>query len=88
MMADVKPPFTAWAIIKFDPTINEKRIVDIYLDPDDANRDAAMFGPAFVEVEPFLIHQAQQYGHDHEPAYEETADDFDTPIHVSGEVTQ
>ena len=85
-MSDVKPePLTCWAITKHDPAIGEKRIIDIYLNPEDATVDAGAFGPGFVEVEPFTVWTAPQYT-DREPAYEETAADFDTPIHVSGEV--
>lgn len=87
-MPDVKPPpVTCWAIIRYDPNIGEKRIIDIYLNPEDAQTDATAFGPGFVEVEPFLIHAAPQYS-DAEPAFEETDADFDIPIHVTGEVTQ
>lgn len=82
---DVKPPITAWAITRFDPDIGEKRVVDIYLNAEDATIDAQAFGPAFVEIEPWLIHQAPQYA-SREPAWEAKAGDFDTPIHVGGEV--
>lgn len=85
-MTDVKqPPATFWAIMRYDPKIEERRIIDIYENPEDATIDAGAFGPGFVEVEPFLIHRSPQYA-DKEPAYEETSADFDTPIHVSGEV--
>jgi hypothetical protein len=85
-MSDVKhAPDTFWAITRFDPKIGEKRIIDIYANPEDAQVDATMLGSSFVEVEPFLIHNAPQYV-DNEPAIEENAADFDTPIHVTGEV--
>lgn len=84
-MTDVKPPLTCWAITRFDPGIGEKRVIDIYLNPEDAQVDAGAFGPRFVEVEPWLIHATAQYT-SKEPAWEVDSDDFDTPIHVPGEV--
>lgn len=76
-----------WAIFQYDKGLREDRLVAVYTNAPDANLDALAMSNDTQQpsVQPFEIHTAPQYT-SVEPAVEESAVDFDTPIHVSGEV--
>lgn len=79
---ELPAPTTAWAITKFDPDIQEKRVVGIYSNATDANIDAIALqtGTNWVEVEPWLIHNAPQWSSANEPAWETKDGDFDVVV--------
>jgi hypothetical protein len=80
-------PTMCWALFVYDAAIKEKRLVAVYSDGADANIDALALTNATQQptVELFEIQNSPQFT-SVEPALEESAADFDTPIHVSGEV--
>lgn len=75
----------AWMLTKHDRKLDEKRILGIYLRPQDAIADADAYQPDFVSVDPIVIFDGPQFG-SVGSALEADSSDFDTPIHVTGEV--
>lgn len=80
-------PMPAWGLMQHDPKLGESRLVGVYLHAKDANIDALALqnGDNWVTVEPFEVQTGTLYTST-EPATEESSADFDTPIHVDGEV--
>jgi hypothetical protein len=78
----------AWAILVFDDRIKEKRLAGVYLHAEHANIDAVAMQTdgRWVAVEPYELLDAPVIASTDAPR-ETSAEDFDTPIHVPGEVT-
>ena len=79
----------AWAILVFDDRIKEKRLAGVYVNAEHANQDAiAMQADGrWVAVEPYELLDRPIVASTDVPR-ETSAEDFDTPIHVDGEVTR
>lgn len=73
----------AWALLQYDPTLKENRLVGVYLDPVLANADALLMQTqsTFVTVEPFELTTESIFG-----AAGPVTTDFDTPLHVTDPV--
>lgn len=76
-----------WAICQYDRALKENRLVAVYLNPEDASADAIAMSNLDNQpsVEMFEIHEHAEYTAI-EPVLEQNSSDFDTPIHVPGEV--
>lgn len=70
-----------WAIFQYDKDLREDRLVAVYLEAADANADALVMSNADQQptVQPFTIHETQQYGPDDD---EPVSVIFDTVVNV------